>query len=72
VLFGAFVVALLRGYIGLGFAPVLSLALPPARVVPLTCWRGQCCWLVLGLAVGRFAAPSRIIISASRWPSYRR
>jgi uncharacterized protein len=40
VLVGALLAALLRGFTGFGFAiaavPLLSLALPPARVVPLT------------------------------------
>src|ERR1017187_5681594 len=40
VVFSAFLAALLRGFTGFGFAiaavPLLSLVLPPARVVPLT------------------------------------
>ena len=40
VVFGAFCAALLRGFTGFGFAiaavPLLSLGLPPARVVPLS------------------------------------
>jgi hypothetical protein len=40
VVLGAFLAALLRGFTGFGFAiaavPVLSLVLPPTRVVPLT------------------------------------